>query len=338
MQRLIDHEPADLVATAEAGITLETFNQLLGRGGQWLPLDPPDDGRATLGGVVATGLSGSQLCGFGSPRSFVIGMKVVLPNGRTSKAGGRVVKNVAGYDLCKLFSRSYGTLGVICELTFKLRPRPAKETTLRARGSLRTMFAAAWSVYKGALFPVALELLSANLETSSPAVGSPDDAELLIRFAGIKNTVAYQIGSATQLLKDNGLRDIETVESDESVWRNVQMAPIKSTRPLAYRISVKPSEVLSIIEKVSEHSDNESAWHSGVADGRVRVMQSKVDTQKLIRLREITETLGGSLVIENVPAEIKNAIDAWGSLPAPALMNRIKQQLDPAELFSPGRF
>ena len=100
----------------------------LAGGGQCLPLDPPNDGRATLGGVVATGLGGPQRYGYGAPRNFVIGMQVVLADGRLLKAGGRVVKNVAGYDLCKLFTGSYGTLGLLTELTFKLRPCPRAHT------------------------------------------------------------------------------------------------------------------------------------------------------------------------------------------------------------------
>src|SRR5258706_7935121 len=132
---IYSRNPADLVATAEAGLTLSAFQRKLAAAGQWLPIDPPDDGRATLGGVVATGLGGPQSFGFGWPTSFVIGMKVVLADGRAIKAGGSVVKNVAGYDLCKLFTGSYGTLGLITDLTFKLRPLPAGSRTLRGFGA-----------------------------------------------------------------------------------------------------------------------------------------------------------------------------------------------------------
>ena len=153
LQSILEHEPKDLVASAAAGVPLEAFNETLNRGGQWLPLDPPDDGRATLGGVVATAMCGAQQTGYGSPRTFVIGMKVVLADGKVCKAGGRVVKNVAGYDLCKLFTGSYGTLGIICEVTFKLRPRPAKEATIRAGGSLASVFAAGLVCLQGGTIP-----------------------------------------------------------------------------------------------------------------------------------------------------------------------------------------
>src|SRR5207245_9139422 len=107
-----------------------------------LPIDPPDDGHATLGGVVATGLGGPQAFGYGLPRSFVIGMRVVLADGRLIKAGGNVVKNVAGYDLCKLFCGSYGTLGLITQLTFRLRPLPLESIAIIAKGSLAALLAA----------------------------------------------------------------------------------------------------------------------------------------------------------------------------------------------------
>jgi FAD/FMN-containing dehydrogenase len=115
LNRIIEHEPADLIAVAQAGVRLTDFNAKLAENGQWLPLDPPDDGRATLGGVVATGIGGAQQFGYGRPRGSVIGMNVVLADGSMIKAGGRVVKNVAGYDLCKLFTGSYGSLGSDCD-------------------------------------------------------------------------------------------------------------------------------------------------------------------------------------------------------------------------------
>src|SRR5690349_17900662 len=170
LNRIIEHEPADLIAIAEAGVTLTDFNAKLAENGQWLPLDPPDDGRATLGGVVATGIGGPQQFGYGRPRGSVIGMRVALADGSMIKAGGRVVKNVAGYDLCKLFTGSYGSLGIITELNFKLRPRPAREATVIGRGTVE-------DILKARLFPVAAEIVSERLH---------------VRFAGNEKGVAYQ--------------------------------------------------------------------------------------------------------------------------------------------------
>jgi glycolate oxidase subunit GlcD len=194
LNRIIEHEPADLVAIAQAGVTLTDFNARLAENGQWLPLDPPDDGRATLGGVVATGIGGPQQFAYGRPRGSVIGMKVVLADGSMIKAGGRVVKNVAGYDLCKLFTGSYGSLGIITELNFKLRPRPSREATVIGTGSAR-------AILDARLFPVALEIV---------------DDVLHVRFAGNEKGVAFQIEQALKLLKN-----AEIVMDDAELWQKI---------------------------------------------------------------------------------------------------------------------
>jgi FAD/FMN-containing dehydrogenase len=201
LNKIIEHEPADLIAIAEAGVTLTDFNAKLAEHGQWLPLDPPDDGRATLGGVVATGIGGPQQFGYGRPRGSVIGMKVVLADGSMIKAGGRVVKNVAGYDLCKLFTGSYGSLGIITELNFKLRPRPAREATVMARGSVEDLRGGARAILEARLFPVASEIASDML---------------LVRFAGNVKGVAFQIEESLKLLQK-----AEVVMDDADLWKRI---------------------------------------------------------------------------------------------------------------------
>jgi FAD/FMN-containing dehydrogenase len=225
LNRIIEHEPADLIAIAEAGVTLTDFNAKLAENGQWLPLDPPDDGRATLGGVVATGIGGPQQFGYGRPRGSVIGMRVALADGSMIKAGGRVVKNVAGYDLCKLFTGSYGSLGIITELNFKLRPRPAREATVIGRGTVE-------DILKARLFPVAAEIVSERLH---------------VRFAGNEKGVAYQIEQARKLLKD-----AEVVMDDADLWKRMvfEREPEKLSEParlLMQRIKMQldPQNILT---------------------------------------------------------------------------------------------
>src|SRR5437588_4870798 len=191
---MIRHEPADLVATAEAGITLREFQNHLREKGQWLPIDPPDDGTATVGGVVATGLSGPQQIGYGAPRSFVIGLRAILTDGRSIKAGGNVVKNVAGYDLCKLFTGSYGTLGLITELTFKLRPLPAASRTVVASGSLASLISAGRKAF-AQLSPAAIELISPRLARDIQ-IGKDRQGGLMMRFVGSSRSVVAQTAQA----------------------------------------------------------------------------------------------------------------------------------------------
>jgi FAD/FMN-containing dehydrogenase len=263
LNRIIDHEPADLIAIAQAGVKLTTFNDKLAENGQWLPLDPPNDGRATLGGVVATGLGGPQQFGYGRPRGSVIGMTVVLAGGTVIKAGGRVVKNVAGYDLCKLFTGSYGTLGIITELIFKLRPRPAREATIVAIGSINELLAAGRAILDARLFPVAVELLSAAV---GRRIGVANDGTevLLIRVAGNEKAVTYQLEQALILLKNSLVKSSEVLSDDVQLWRNLAALPVQETPSFATR--VPPTQLGEKIRVIR------GLWQVGLADGRIRVM------------------------------------------------------------------
>lgn len=348
LNQFLDHEPADLVASAQAGVTLKNFNQMLARGGQWLPLDPPDDERATLGGVVATGLGGAQKCGYGLPRNFVIGMRVVLPDGKLVKAGGRVVKNVAGYDLCKLFTGSYGTLGLIVEVTFKLRPRPAKEVTVLATGSLEAILKVAQSVHEARLFPVAIELVSSALANRIGIHSVSDDVLLLTRFAGIAKTVIYQAERAiTQIHGAAGDVQIETESNDRELWSRLAAAPTKFDEGLSWRAAVRPTQVGEFISRVNEtypDSFSKSLWQAGIADGRVRMMEplftaAAEQSNRLAHLRSTVESFGGSLVMESATGEIKLSIHASGPRGiSDAVMKRIKHELDPKGILPPGQF
>ena len=290
--KIIEHEPADLIAIAQAGVTLSAFNEKLSENGQWLPLDPPDDGRATLGGIVATGLGGAQQFGYGRPRGSVIGMTVVLADGTIIKPGGRVVKNVAGYDLCKLFTGSYGTLGIITELTFKLRPRPARESTVIATGTTTELLNAGRALLDARLFPVAVELVSAAFSKQLGINTNDTSATLLIRFAGNHKAVAYQIEQALVHLKNSSVDSIEALTDDSQLWRSLAAVPVKQQPSFATH--VLPSK---LAEPLSSMPAN-SLWQAGVGDGRVQKMNCESERA-----------------------------------PLDPLSQRVKQQLDPSNLF-----
>jgi FAD/FMN-containing dehydrogenase len=264
LYKIIEHEPADLIAIAQAGVKLTTFNETLARNGQWLPLDPPNDGRATLGGIVATGIAGPQQFGYGRPRGSVIGMTVVLAGGTVIKAGGRVVKNVAGYDLCKLFTGSYGTLGIITELIFKLRPRPAREATVVATGSINDLLTAGRTIVEARLFPVAVELLSAAVG-SGIGIASEGAEVLLIRFAGNEKAVEYQIEQALVHLKNSAVKSSDVWTDDTQLWQKLAALPVQEAPSFATR--VLPTKLDNAIRSMPG-----SLWHAGVADGRLRTM------------------------------------------------------------------
>jgi glycolate oxidase subunit GlcD len=348
MTKIIRHEPADLVATAEAGTTLVEFQKQLASAGQWLPIDPPDDGRATLGGVVATGLGGVQTFGYGLPRAFVIGMRVVLAGGRLIKAGGNVVKNVAGYDLCKLFTGSYGTLGLITELTFKLRPLPAETRTIIAVGSRSTLLAAGRAVISGSLFPVAVELLSPRMAAYLKISERERDCALLVRFAGAARAVVWQSAQALKLVRGDRDTQASIQDADELLWSNLGAVPLRLSDNLSWRVSLRPSDLPSFVIEVGALENDEAShpslmWQAGVGDGRLRALARppvyhREAVRALARLRDKVTTVGGHLIVENAPLEIKDEFDAWGGFGlAGELMKRVKSELDPQSLLSPGR-
>ena len=341
MARVVEHEPADLVATVEAGARLADFNREVGRAGQWLALDPPGAGVATVGGVAATGLAGPLGSGFGAPRAHVLGMRVLLADGRVVRAGGRVVKNVAGYDLCKLFAGSYGTLGVILELTFKLRPRPAREATLfaRSRGWQALHFAARAATH---LQPSAAELLSPGL---AQALGLPVrmcEFALLLRFAGTDAAVEYQIERAREAVREGAAtEEMETPPGDAPVWLRLSEYAARAEHGLVWRAGVLPARLRELLLEIEERSARKRrlVWQAGVGDGRVRVFEAAETLPPVLELRAAARAAGGSLVVERAPAEVKEGADVWGLSDSSAfLMKRLKRQLDPANLFSPGRF
>lgn len=346
MTRFIEHEPADLVASAEAGASFAGCQKEFAKAGQWLPFDPPDDGRATLGGIVATGLGGLQSFALGRPRTFVIGMRVVLADGRVIKAGGNVVKNVAGYDLCKLFTGSYGTLGLITQLIFKLRPLPAANRTIVATGSLSSLLTIARGLCAGPIPPNAIEIVSprlaAHLDNERPSA----DHKLLLKIAGAPQAVIYHTAQALAALRGAGVICRVLSGDDELLWQNLTALPLKFPEQLISRTSVQPSALPQFLESVidlDEASHPELMWHAGAGDGRVRVFAKpplyyREAVRALQSLRSKAEALGGSMVVENASAEIKAEFDSWGNAPSFNLMKRIKQQLDPGGVFSPGRF
>jgi FAD/FMN-containing dehydrogenase len=292
LNKIVEHEPADLIAIAQAGVKLSEFNARLSENGQWLPLDPPDDGRATLGGVVATGLGGAQQFGYGRPRGSVIGMKVVLADGSVIKMGGRVVKNVAGYDLSKLFTGSYGSLGLIAELNFKLRPRPVREATVAIDGPVSELLKIAGAIVAARLFPVAVEIVSPAFAALLDITA--DGPVLLVRFAGNEVGVKYQI-EQTRALMNGG----EVIADDNGLWRSVAAVPLQ--QPVGWRASVLPSKLTEVSKSIDVPG---AIWQLGAADGRIIMLDNTVRN----------------------PVKEPEAPHF--------LMQRVKQQLDPSNLFN----
>ena len=217
LNRVLEHEPADLTATAEAGITLAALQDALGARGQWLPLDPSAPGEATLGGILAANAAGPRRLGYGTARDLVIGIRVVAPDGQLVRAGGKVVKNVAGYDLAKLYIGSLGTLGIIVDATLKLRPRPETEGACWATfPTLDAAARAAQALAGSDLGPVAAMLLDPVAGEACgrhAGLGAVPAAAVLVAFDGLPEAVVSARDDAAQALRAAGAGAVAALDA-----------------------------------------------------------------------------------------------------------------------------
>jgi glycolate oxidase FAD binding subunit len=333
MNRVADYSPADLTATVEAGLSLNEFNALTIANRQWLPLDPPGMDRSTLGAITACNSSGALRFGFGTPRDYVIGLSLVHANGEMSKSGGKVVKNVAGYDMNKLYVGSYGTLAIITRLTFKLRPLAESSSTILISSS---------SI--DALFEVARCALSADLEPASvifthklPVSSSGSIDSLLVRFINRISAVDYQTNTLLKSIPSSCTASRLSDEQASSVWR--QVADL-SNDGILLRLSLPLSAARSEFEKAI--GGNVVAASADIGTGIIRIALDPVEASvaaDIQRLRSSATASNGSLIIEKAPAEIKRQLDPWGDVGSTAaLMTAIKMNFDPKSLFNPGKF
>ena len=209
---LVEHDQANLTATVQSGHRLAALQEVLARHNQFLPLDPPAPGRATVGGLVAANLNGPRRSFYGSVRDLVIGMKVVLASGEQIKAGGKVVKNVAGYDMCKLFVGSLGTLGIITEVTLRMAPIPETAATIIASGTLPEVQQFTDELSRSKLLPSAVLLL--NAQASKATDLTQRDWRVAVRCEGFEETVARHLRDATAMAQRIGLATVILQEND----------------------------------------------------------------------------------------------------------------------------
>lgn len=345
LNRVVAHDAADMTVTVEAGLTLSALDAQLQDAGQWLPVDPPQMGEMTVGGLIAADRAGPLRLSQGKVRDMLIGVKAVIADGTIVKGGGRVVKNVAGYDLPKLFAGSYGTLGVIIEATFKVRPRPPIERLFvwRAGSIGEAADHAMRLVENGALAPAFLEALNpAAAEMMGICEGA---AALVIGCAGSEREVEAQQDTLAALA-----RTIEMVSGPESDALRKALCGFPqplSEDALVARVSVLPATLGSLLERfeveaqrrgltleIQAHAGSGVAWCQ--LAGPLPLFEFELWAEWM---RIHTRAQLGWVVFESLPAGLRDRIDPWGfSEPSLLLMKRIKQTLDPTGVFSPGRF
>jgi glycolate oxidase FAD binding subunit len=314
---IVEHNAGDFTVVAGAGTRLADLQAAVADAGQHLALDPPLGAgeAATLGGVVATADSGPLRHRFGGPRDLVLGVRVALPDGTVARAGGKVIKNVAGYDLGKLCAGAYGTLGVICELSLRLHPIPVATASAFVRGDDPQTLAGAAATL--AHRPFEHHALDARWEDGSGMV--------LARFAG--STAAEQAAAAAQAV------DGEVAEADEDLWR-AQRAAQRSPDGIVVRVSTLQTRLAGVLAAARDLGGRAVAraglvvaWVALPAEGGAGAVG------------ELRARLGPDpCVVQDAPRAVREALDPWGPVDpgALALMRRVRERFDPHRTLNPG--
>ena len=351
LDQVLEYEPADLTVTVETGIQLATLQAKLAEHGQYLPLDPPYADRCTVGGITATNASGPSRLRFGSARDLVLGMRVVQSNGTVVKSGGKVVKNVAGYDLNKLYLGSFGTLGVITEVSLKLQPLPEIERTiLLTFTEIEEAVNVASEISGSQILPTVLNLFV----NGAPLTDTPEPC-LLIDLDGHPETVEWQSDSVKTIAQQNGTIGVEVYEGQRRQELRVSMCAFpeggSATPTIICRANLRITDTGNFVNAALEL--NKSApWRMRamglMGNGVVYLAFSDfpnddVPVQQVANvvtnLRDAAANVGGNLIVESAPAALKHQIDVWGPIGRSfELMKAIKTKLDPIGLLNVGRF
>jgi glycolate oxidase FAD binding subunit len=337
LDRIIEHAVGDLTVTVEAGVKLSELQAILAQSHQFLPLDPVYPDSATLGGIVATADAGSWRHRYGGIRDMVLGLSFVRADGEIAKAGGRVVKNVAGYDLMKLFTGSYGTLGIISQVTFRLYPAPATSGTIALSGEASAIATATQTLLMSSLAPTAAEVISSAL-VESLKVGKPNNKQmgLILRFQSIAESVQEQIKQVESIAQKLDLKISIYSDRDElDLWKQWQDLRHPQTQAaVTCKIGVLPNAAVKILEKC-----NSDLATINLSSGLGKLQFKTGEINPIQEMRSLCQSHNGFLSVLEAAIALKEKIEPWGyvgnSLP---MMQAIAQKFDPNNIFSPGRF
>jgi len=363
VNRITDSDCENLTLSAQGGITLNDVQKSLAKVGKgyFLPLDPPFTERATLGGIVATNSSGPRRLLYGTARDLIIGTKAVFPNGDLVISGGKTVKNVSGYDMCKLLIGSYGTLGIICEVTFKLLPLPEKEgTLLLSFAKLEEADGFARELRGSQLIPSSTEILNATaVQKLKYPISMPPNGNYVVAIGveGVTESIDRQISQLSEMGKKYGVLEAVTLDAEkhQAFWMAIRDVSYGLTEGNSNLISLKSSflisksgEMLGSYEKIVRGFGIDCALicHSGNGILYSYLLPGKNFRSKIESIVELIGKLtseavknGGSLVVESSPLSIKKKVDVWGQSRSDYLIvHRLKEQIDPAGILNVGRF
>ena len=329
LDRIVEHAAGDLVVKVQAGAAMARVQDALSAHGQQLALDEPVPG-STVGGTLATATSGPRRLLYGTPRDLLIGVTVIRADGTTAHSGGKVVKNVAGYDLGKLFTGSYGTLGLIAEAAFRLHPlAPASQVVTWTANDAR-------AAHEGVQAVVGSQLVPAAVEVDLPEPGAA--ITLAVLFEGIAEAVEARAEKAARLLGAGSRSD----RRPPPWWGRHPAGPDGVLIKVAAEISAL-SRVLGAVDRAATEAGVSPAVRGSAGTGVLQVglaptTDGRAAATFVIELRRALGPDDASAVVLHAPRAVRAAVDVWGPVRALALMRRVKDQFDPEHRLAPGRF
>lgn len=340
LNQLIDHAAGDMTVTVEAGMGIDELQTILAKADQFLPLGPNLPEGTTIGGAIATALTVSWRQRYGGVRDLLLGISFLRADGELAKAGGRVVKNVAGYDLMKLFTGSYGTLGIITQVTFRVYPLPETSQTLICTGDLAGIAQAAQTILSSALTPTSFDLISPRL---AQELGAKNNLGLLVRFEGIPASVREQSDRLSHLATTCNLQTLTYQDQDEAaLWQGLtkQIFPSTQTPTITCKIGILPTAASQLLQSLHNlDSSSLGLIHAGSGVGWLHLDPGTISPEVITKLRHQCQDSQGYLSLLAAPTEYKKQLDVWGySGNALEIMQKLKQQFDPQATLSPQRF
>ncbi len=333
LDRLVAHAVGDLTVTVEAGMRCDRLQQILATAGQFLPLDPAYPSQATIGGIIATADTGSLRHRYGGVRDLLLGISFVRADGKIAKAGGRVVKNVAGYDMMKLFTGSYGTLGILTEVTLRVYPLPPTSGTVILTSAAAKLVEVAKILLASTLTPIAVDVLSTAF---SQHLGIGNTPSLAVKFATLPASIEAQSAQLLDIGSKLGLTGMSWHgEQEDRLWYGIQTG-IWGMSSIGCKLGVRSTSAVATISILDDLTANTAKGVIHLSSG---VGACAIDrATDISTLRSHCESAGGFLSVLQAPIEVKQQMDVWGYRGnAVTLMRQLKHQFDPDRILNPHR-
>jgi glycolate oxidase FAD binding subunit len=341
LSRVTAYEPGDMVVSVQPGVRLHELQRMLAQRGQWLPIDPPHH-EATMGGILATASNGPRRLGYGSVKDHLVGMRVVGGTGVVTKSGGRVVKNVTGYDLHKLHVGAFGSLGVMLEAHFKVQPRPELSgAVIFGAADYELAHRLLLEVWGSPLRPVALEAFSAGAASGLRRLTAGIPAADALAVVGIEGS---------RPVFERHLRELEAWRpratamavlrgpAAEGVWTALRDAPDSRRDQVTVRLGARPHDLPELLRELARGGASlQTSVASGLARAHLRRAPAAELTASVNAWHQQAAARGGYAVVESAPLDLENRGALPWSIPGNGLGKLLREQWDPKQILNPGR-